>query len=119
MKVFGNWPTIPQLYIDGELVGGSDIIEQLVNSGELHQLLGLPAPDRSVPNIAMTETAAAAIGRAMADLPAGTGLHLSVDPGFKAQFTLKEITGNELIADRKSTRLNYSPKCASRLPSSA
>src|SRR3546814_10105410 len=48
IKVFGNWPTIPQLYIAGELVGGSDIIEQLVNSGELHQLLGLPAPDRKI-----------------------------------------------------------------------
>ncbi|PKM00121.1 MAG: monothiol glutaredoxin, Grx4 family, partial [Gammaproteobacteria bacterium HGW-Gammaproteobacteria-6] len=35
IKVFGSWPTIPQLYIGGELVGGSDIIEQLVNSGEL------------------------------------------------------------------------------------
>jgi monothiol glutaredoxin len=98
IKVFGSWPTIPQLYIGGELVGGSDIIEQLVNSGELHQLLDLPAPDRSVPTIAMTETAAVAIGRAMADVPNGTGLHLSVDPGFNAQFALKEITGNELVA---------------------
>lgn len=105
IKVFGSWPTIPQLYIDGELVGGSDIIEQLVNSGELHQLLGLPAPDRSVPTIHMTDTAAAAIGRAMADLPAGTGLHLSVDPGFNAQFALKEITGNELVAQVQGLNL--------------
>lgn len=105
IKVFGNWPTIPQLYIGGELVGGSDIIEQLVNSGELHQLLDLPAPDRSVPTITMTDTAAAAIGRAMADLPPGTGLHLSVDPGFNAQFALKEITGNELVAQVQGLNL--------------
>lgn len=105
IKVFGNWPTIPQLYIGGELVGGSDIIEQLVNSGELHQLLDLPAPDRSVPSITMTDTAAAAIGRAMADLPPGTGLHLSVDPGFNAQFALKEITGNELVAQVQGLNL--------------
>jgi monothiol glutaredoxin len=105
IKVYGSWPTIPQLYIGGELVGGSDIIEQLVNSGELHQLLGLPAPDRSVPTITMTETAAAAIGRAMADLPQGTGLHLSVDPGYNAQFALKEITGNELVAQVQGMEL--------------
>ena len=44
IKVYGDWPTIPQLYIDGELVGGSDIIEQMTNSGELATLLGLQAP---------------------------------------------------------------------------
>src|SRR3546814_7940097 len=97
IKLFGNWPTIPQLYIDGELVGGSDIIEQLANSGALHQLLALPAPDSSVPNIAMTETASAAIGRAMADLPARTSLHISVPPGFNAPFAITEITRQQLI----------------------
>ena len=47
IKQYGNWPTIPQLYIDGELVGGSDIVEQMAGSGELHGVLGLPVPDRS------------------------------------------------------------------------
>ena len=46
IKVYGQWPTIPQLYVGGELLGGSDIIEQMLNSGELHEALGLPAPDR-------------------------------------------------------------------------
>ncbi|MDQ3511736.1 MAG: Grx4 family monothiol glutaredoxin, partial [Pseudomonadota bacterium] len=41
IKQYGQWPTIPQLYIGGELIGGSDIIEQLSGSGELHSLLGL------------------------------------------------------------------------------
>ena len=47
IKAYGDWPTIPQLYIDGELVGGSDIIEQMSNSGELASLLGVAAPDRT------------------------------------------------------------------------
>ena len=38
IKEFSNWPTIPQLYIGGELVGGSDIIIELMQSGELKQL---------------------------------------------------------------------------------
>jgi monothiol glutaredoxin len=36
-----NWPTIPQLFIDGELVGGCDIVTEMYESGELPQALGL------------------------------------------------------------------------------
>lgn len=39
VKDFSNWPTIPQTYIDGEFVGGSDILGQLHESGELAELL--------------------------------------------------------------------------------
>jgi len=39
IKTFSDWPTLPQLYIKGEFVGGSDIISQLFKSGELKQLL--------------------------------------------------------------------------------
>ncbi len=39
IKEFGNWPTIPQLYVKGELVGGSDIIREMFESGELKPLL--------------------------------------------------------------------------------
>jgi monothiol glutaredoxin len=42
IKVFGQWPTIPQLYVDGELVGGCDIVTAMFNNGELHEHLGLP-----------------------------------------------------------------------------
>lgn len=38
VKVFGNWPTIPQLYVDGKLVGGCDIVVDLAQSGELQKL---------------------------------------------------------------------------------
>ena len=39
VKVFSNWPTIPQLYIHGELVGGCDIVLDLYESGELAKLI--------------------------------------------------------------------------------
>lgn len=39
IKVYGNWPTIPQLYVNGELVGGSDIMREMYESGELQQLV--------------------------------------------------------------------------------
>jgi monothiol glutaredoxin len=39
-----GWPTIPQLFVRGELVGGSDIIAEMYETGELHQALGVEAP---------------------------------------------------------------------------
>ena len=39
IKQYGNWPTIPQLYIHGELIGGSDIMSDLFTKGELQKLL--------------------------------------------------------------------------------
>lgn len=39
IKQYSEWPTIPQLYIDGEFVGGSDIMLEMFESGELQQLI--------------------------------------------------------------------------------
>ena len=39
IKEFSNWPTIPQLYVKGEFVGGSDIMMEMFEAGELQQLL--------------------------------------------------------------------------------
>ncbi|MFN9489087.1 MAG: Grx4 family monothiol glutaredoxin [Betaproteobacteria bacterium] len=39
IKQYANWPTIPQLYVNGEFVGGSDILAEMYQSGELQKLL--------------------------------------------------------------------------------
>ena len=39
LKEFSNWPTIPQLYVNGEFIGGCDIMREMYQSGELQQLL--------------------------------------------------------------------------------
>jgi monothiol glutaredoxin len=43
IKEYANWPTIPQLYVNGEFVGGSDIMREMFQSGELQKLLGVTA----------------------------------------------------------------------------
>ncbi|MFL5204228.1 MAG: Grx4 family monothiol glutaredoxin [Microvirga sp.] len=43
IKEYSSWPTIPQLYVKGEFVGGSDIMMEMFESGELQQLLGAEA----------------------------------------------------------------------------
>ena len=48
IKTYSNWPTIPQLYVKGEFVGGCDIIREMFQSNELQQVLkekGLPVKD--------------------------------------------------------------------------
>lgn len=40
IKAFSNWPTIPQLYVGGEFIGGADIVREMSQSGELAALLG-------------------------------------------------------------------------------
>ncbi len=40
IKEYSDWPTVPQLYVNGEFIGGSDIMTQLYESGELQKILG-------------------------------------------------------------------------------
>lgn len=39
IKVYSNWPTIPQLYVKGEFIGGSDILAEMYEAGELQELI--------------------------------------------------------------------------------
>ena len=41
VKEYANWPTVPQLYINGEFVGGSDIMREMYQSGELQKLIAV------------------------------------------------------------------------------
>jgi monothiol glutaredoxin len=45
-----DWRTFPQLYVKGELVGGADIVEEMADSGELAELLGVDQPDTPAPS---------------------------------------------------------------------
>ena len=114
IKLYGSWPTIPQLYVDRELVGGSDIIDEMLGSGELYTLLGLAAPDRTPPTLHVTPAAMAAIRSAMTDTPAGVGLHLSVGADYEAQFQIKPINGREIVAEVDGLRVHLDAVSAPR-----
>ena len=49
LSALSNWPTIPQLFVDGDLVGGCDIVTEMYESGELHQALGLENAEAPAP----------------------------------------------------------------------
>jgi len=113
IKVFGNWPTIPQLYIDGELVGGCDIVSAMYNSGELHEFLGLAKPDRSPPEVTITDTAAGKIREAMQGHD-NIGLHLQVNADFGAQFSLAPVQGDEITTEANGITLLFDLASAQR-----
>lgn len=104
IKAYGNWPTIPQLYIDGELVGGCDIVLNMLNSGELHQCLNLDAPDRTPPEITITDSAASQIKESMQGQE-GIALHFQVDANWDSQFNLAPVTGNEISSESNGIRI--------------
>jgi monothiol glutaredoxin len=84
IKAYSEWPTIPQLYVKGEFVGGCDIIKEMNQNGELRQLLGVTAPPSlgpvKPPTIRLTDGAAAAI-RAAAE--PGDVLRFEIGPCFR------------------------------------
>jgi monothiol glutaredoxin len=57
LSAISNWPTIPQLFVKGELVGGCDIVTEMYESGELAGVLGVEAPGGTAPDGAQPEGA--------------------------------------------------------------
>ncbi|HEX7338329.1 MAG TPA: Grx4 family monothiol glutaredoxin [Rhodanobacteraceae bacterium] len=113
IKDYGNWPTIPQLYVDGELVGGADIVKQMYSSGELHDLFGLPQPDRTPPAITVTDKAADAIRAGLADA-GDMVLFLEVGPDHSAGFSVAEPGDNDIVAVANGLEVHLDPGSARR-----
>jgi monothiol glutaredoxin len=114
IKAYGEWPTIPQLYIGGELVGGSDIIEQMANSGELHAALGLPRPDRTPPTITITPAAVAMLRDALANAGDGYALQVEVDPRFNAKLQLAPVDADAIAVEHDGVRAQFDLASARR-----
>jgi monothiol glutaredoxin len=113
IKEFSSWPTIPQLYVKGEFVGGCDIVSEMYESGELHQVLGLPAPERRVPTVHVTEKAAAQL-RHHAERAPGKAIHLSIDARNNASLGLAPARGGEVKVDFGGVLVLMDPLTAER-----
>ncbi|NUQ73203.1 MAG: Grx4 family monothiol glutaredoxin [Polyangiaceae bacterium] len=113
IKEHSNWPTIPQLYISGQFVGGCDIVKELHASGELQKLLGVTEAETPSPSITISATAASAIREAGREAGDGEALHLEVSPRFqyglffapRAPGEIKVMAGDiPVLLDRASAR---------------
>ncbi len=110
IKEFSEWPTIPQLYVDGEFLGGCDIVGEMYRSGELHQTLGLPVLEAIAPKITVTDEAAQVLREAMQKRK-DQGFHLAIDALFRNSLSLGprqdgevevEANGITVLLDRDS-----------------
>lgn len=81
MKEFSSWPTFPQLYVDGQLVGGCDIVKEMYATGELHKMLGV-SNEVKVPTITLSAAAAKAI-REAGEAESGETLRIGIGPQFQ------------------------------------
>ncbi|MEO7068435.1 MAG: Grx4 family monothiol glutaredoxin [Rhodanobacter sp.] len=113
IKEYGEWPTIPQLYVGGELVGGADIIRQMYTSGELHTLFGVEAPDRTPPTITITDAAAEAIRQGTGNAK-DVALHLEIGPDHSAGFQLAPAGEFDIVAHANGLEVHFDPASAQR-----
>jgi monothiol glutaredoxin len=112
IKVYSSWPTIPQLYVGGEFIGGCDIVRELYGTGELHGKLGVEPPPRVEPRIEISAAAAdflrAAIERS------GERLHLRIDPRFQARAYLGPEEPGEIPAEARAVAVHFDLASAAR-----
>ena len=114
IKVFSNWPTIPQLYIAGEFIGGCDIVKDMYRSGDLQKKLGVSLEEMDPPAITVTPSAAEALGNAATDAGGETAfLHLSINNQFRSELQFgpddahklhSESNGVTVLTDRGSAK---------------
>ncbi|HET8818482.1 MAG TPA: Grx4 family monothiol glutaredoxin [Xanthomonadaceae bacterium] len=114
IKAYGQWPTIPQLYIGGELVGGSDIIGQMASSGELHAALGVPAPDRTPPAISIAPEAARMLKESIANAGGQHALQVAIDAQFNARLQLAPADANAIATEAEGVRVQFDLPSARR-----
>jgi monothiol glutaredoxin len=104
IKEYSQWPTIPQLYIDGKFVGGCDIVKDLKATGELGQLLGAEAPAVTPPKVTASPEAIAAFKGAVAEGDPDV-LHLQVTPQFEHDLFFGPLERGDVEVDLGGLKL--------------
>lgn len=113
IKDYAQWPTVPQLYVNGEFLGGCDIIKQMSASGDLHKELGVEKAEAVAPTITVTEAALTELKAAIADADEGDKIHIQIDIGFRHDLSVgpqeagqvcTEVSGLSFCFDAASAR---------------
>jgi monothiol glutaredoxin len=104
IKAYSQWPTIPQLYIDGKFVGGCDIVRDMKASGELEKLLGIEAPPVAPPKVAASPEAVAAFKAAISEGDTDV-LHLQVSEQFEHDLFFGPLEPGDVEVDLGGLKL--------------
>lgn len=90
VKQFASWPTIPQIYLHGEFIGGCEILEEMHRQGELSKSLGDLVAQVPAPHIEVDQSAVSAIRSAVEKSEGEVLLRLKVDPRFYNDLSVEE-----------------------------
>ena len=114
VKEFSEWPTVPQLYVDGEFVGGCDIVTELFESGGLHELLAVGKGATAAPSVELRPDAAEALRAGLAEAQEGLVLRLLVDARYQSRMVMSPPSDDDFVIESGGAALHVDPLTATR-----
>jgi monothiol glutaredoxin len=97
IKEYSSWPTIPQLYIEGEFIGGCDIVKEMYATGDLQKKLGIEEKPFTPPKITVDAGAAAQVKAA--DDGSGDVLRLAIGPSFQYDLSFDAKKPGDIVVE--------------------
>jgi monothiol glutaredoxin len=112
IKEYSSWPTIPQLYVDGEFLGGCDIVKEMYAQGDLQRKLGVVEKPVSPPRISLDERAA----KAIRDADEGNGdlLRLEIGDSFQYELYFGPTQAGDVEVKTNGVSVLFDPSSAKR-----
>lgn len=114
IKQYSSWPTIPQVYLDGEFIGGSDILRELHESGELRQRLGDMVSEIPIPSLRLSEAAAQAVVQAVGQQQSPVYLRLRINSQYYNDLSIDPPTQADIQIPIDSVTIVLDPASARR-----
>jgi len=113
IKAFSNWPTIPQLYINQEFIGGCDIVLDLAEKNQLQDMLKLEKA-HSAPSISLSPSAEQAFNNALADQAEGEAIRITIGADFSHGLQFDTPTQSDFRVNINGVELIFDPYSAKR-----
>lgn len=113
IKVFSDWPTIPQLYVRGQFVGGCDIVTEMSENGELRTLLGDLVRHVKTPTLTVSPRAVVEFQKALE----GAGddrVRLTITPGYEHGLEIGPAEAGDVVVEAGGLTLHLDKKSAAR-----
>jgi monothiol glutaredoxin len=114
IKKLSDWPTIPQLYVGGEFLGGADIVRQMDADGELIKALGKAVASIEPPTVTITDAAAAVFRQASAEGDRDDELRVTIDAAYRHDLSLGPSQEHDVAVIANGIKVVFDPASARR-----
>jgi monothiol glutaredoxin len=114
IKEYSSWPTVPQLYVRGEFIGGCDIVTESFASGDLQRKLGIELGDVDPPSISIDDDAAEELRNAAAQAPDDFIVRLAIDARYRSRLLLGPGSDDDVALEANGVTLCMDRLTASR-----